>query len=107
MSRRSLLVGEVDNQVVAQFRQLERDAAPDAARRASDERDGIHAGRIVTPGADQKTFSSRFAKSDFPQVQEISYSANFLATMLALCPPKPKELLIAALTGISRAVPGT
>ncbi len=35
------------------------------------------------------------------------YPTNFFATRLALCPPKPKELLMIAFTFIFRAVFGT
>ena len=35
------------------------------------------------------------------------YPTNFFATKLALCPPKPNELLTMAFTCISRAVCGT
>lgn len=37
----------------------------------------------------------------------LSYAVNFFKTMVQLCPPKPRELLMAALTVALRASLGT
>jgi len=49
----------------------------------------------------------KFVCEELVGLSFIFYPTNFFAAMLALWPPKPKELLMMALTFISRAVLGT
>ena len=58
--------------------------------------------KIITTVRPLKSFDEEFVGFSF-----IVHPTNFFAATLALCPPKPKELLMMALTFISRAVLGT
>ena len=69
--------------------------------------DGVGDFMIPMVDAARRLFDGIIVEESKPSIRQLLQPTNFFATMLALWPPKPNELLMAAFTGMERAVFGT